>query len=197
LTGVTVVQLESRSYSLPLGLSDSSGPSYIQGQYVEINLYREEYVVDRRKKIFLSHKTADKPTVVRFYSVLKALGFDPWLDKEDMPAGTETHRGIREGFDHSCAAVFFLTPKFKDERFLRSEINYAKDEKVKKGERFAIVTLVLAKDKDQVKVPDLLTEYIYASPRTHLEALQEIIRALPIEVGETRWKPHLDAPSKP
>jgi hypothetical protein len=72
----------------------------------------------------LSHKGADKPRVRRFAIVLKELGFDAWLDEDAMTAGTELHRGILQGFKDSCAAVFFITPNFKDESYLRSEVNY-------------------------------------------------------------------------
>ena len=141
------------------------------------------------KRIFLSHKGADKAVVERFYATLKLLGFDPWLDKEDMPAGSELHRSIRDGFRDSCAAVFFITPNFADEKYLRQEINYALEEKTDKGSRFAIVTLVF-KDgagKEGV-VPDMLKSYVWKHPPTELDALQEIVRALPIEVGPTTWR---------
>jgi hypothetical protein len=161
----------------------------LPGNFIAFDLYYEDYVVDRRTKIFLSHKSADKPMVRRFYAVLKSIGFDPWLDEEEMPAGTEPHRGMKEGFDLSCAAVFFLTPKYKDDRFLRSEINYAKDEKIKKGDRFAIISIVLTKNKSKVEIPELLKEFIYTYAKTELDALREILRALPLELGAPSWKP--------
>ena len=33
----------------------------------------------REVKIFLSHKSVDKPLVYRYYHTLKEVGFDPWL----------------------------------------------------------------------------------------------------------------------
>jgi TIR domain len=68
-------------------------------------------------KIFLSHKGFDKPLVREFKSTLALLGFDPWLDEDAMPAGTNLERGILKGFTDSCAVVFFVTPEFKDESF--------------------------------------------------------------------------------
>jgi hypothetical protein len=64
-------------------------------------------------KIFLSHKGSDKIPVRRFKDTLKLLGFDPWLDEDAMPAGTNLQRGVLDGFEKSCAAVFFITPAFK------------------------------------------------------------------------------------
>jgi hypothetical protein len=52
-----------------------------------------------------------------------------------MAAGVELDRGILQGFNDSCAAVFFVTPRFKDENYLATEVNYAMIEKRKKGAR--------------------------------------------------------------
>jgi len=86
-------------------------------------------------KIFLSHKGADKPLIREFKKTLEILGFDPWLDEDAMSAGTELERALLKGFSDSCAAVFFVTPNYKDEDFLASEVDYAIQEKRKKGDR--------------------------------------------------------------
>ena len=158
--------------------------------YVRFNIFKEEYAVMSKVKVFLSHKGADKPMVERFFDTLKLLGFDPWLDKDAMPGGTELHRGIRQGFADSCAVVFFITPNFKDEKYLRQEINYAVEEKTEKGDRFSVLTLVF-KDTDgnTGEVPDLLKSYVWLHPGGELEALREIIRALPIQLGPPNWRP--------
>lgn len=137
-------------------------------------------------KIFLSHKGFDKPLVRDFSETLRTLGFQPWLDEDDMPAGTQLHRGILKGFSESCAAVFFVTPKFVDEKYLEREVNYAISEKTERGNRFSIITLVFGDGTAAGKVPDLLHEFVWKEPKSDLEALREIIRALPIRVGEVR-----------
>lgn len=136
-------------------------------------------------KIFLSHKGADKPLIREFKQTLHALGFDPWLDEDAMHAGTELERGILKGFKDSCAAVFLITPHFKDEGYIASEINYAIAEKRTKGERFAIITIVLGTGG---VVPDLLRTYVWKEPKGELEALREILRALPVRAGAIYWK---------
>ena len=150
---------------------------------------KEDLLLDTSTRIFLSHKGADKDRVRRFKTTLKLLGFQPWLDEEDMPAGTEIHRGIQQGMKNSCAAVFFITPNFIDDQHLRNEINYAIAQKTEKRERFAIITLVISGKGSKPSVPELLTNYVYKHPRTDLEALNEIIRALPITLGVPTWKP--------
>lgn len=138
-------------------------------------------------RIFLSHKGPDKPMVRRFKETLKLLGFDPWLDEDAMPAGTDLERGLLKGFNDSCAVVFFVTPRFADENYLATEVGYAVQQQRKKGDKFQIVTLLLDGAND-MHVPDLLRTYVYKRPQDELEALQEILKALPIQVGPVHWR---------
>lgn len=139
-------------------------------------------------KIFLSHKGADKPKVREFKSALEILGFSPWLDEDSMAAGVELERGILNGFKDSCAAVFFITENFKDENYLSSEVNYAISEKRRKVDKFSIITLVFNGSQARSNVPALLHQYVWKEPVGDLEALREIIRALPIQLGQIYWK---------
>jgi hypothetical protein len=136
-------------------------------------------------RIFLSHKSVDKPLVYRFHHALEACGFRPWLDEPDMPAGTNLERGVYQGFQESCAAVFFITQNFKDEKYLAAEVDYAVQQKRQKDRKFAIITL---RFEGSAPVPGLLTPYIYKDVRNDLDAFRELVRALPIELGPVRWK---------
>lgn len=156
-----------------------------------VSYYLTEELVNMNipTKIFLSHKFANKPLVRNFDSTLRILGFDTWLDEDAMHAGVELERSILQGFKDSCAAVFFITPEFKDENYLATEINYAIAEKREKGNRFAIITLVF-KDQNGNSglVPELLKPYVWKEPANNLEALREIIKALPIKLESIEWK---------
>ncbi len=136
-------------------------------------------------KIFLSHKSTDKPLVYRYHNALKEIGFSPWLDESIMAAGANLEREILKGFQESCAAIFFITVDFKDERYLAAEIDYAVMQKRQKGNKFSIITL---RYSDAASVPDLLKPYIYKEINNDLEGLYEVLRALPIELGPMRWK---------
>jgi hypothetical protein len=87
-----------------------------------------------------------------------------------MPAGTNLERGILKGFADSCAAVFFVTPEFKDEAFLATEVDYAIKEKRAKGEMFSIITPVFGEGAAKGKVPDLLHGYVWKEPKSDLVA---------------------------
>lgn len=141
------------------------------------------------KRVFLSHKSVDKDLVIDFKETLEILGYEPWLDDEAMPAGTELERGLNQGMKDSCAVIFFITPGFKDEGFLKTEIDDAAQEKRKKGDKFAIITLqFVGKDGKEASIPDLLRRYVYKTPKSHLEALREIVRALPVGHGPIDWR---------
>jgi hypothetical protein len=112
-----------------------------------------------------------------------------------MPAGTNPDRGIREGFKDSCAVIFFLTPDFKDEKFLKDEINYAKEEERAKGDRFAIISLILPHtgSAGEPTVPDLLRQYIWIREDDHLKSLAKVLAALPIRLVRPKWRTEPDA----
>jgi hypothetical protein len=136
-------------------------------------------------KIFLSHKSVDKPLVNRYYVALKEVGFAPWLDEPSMAAGANLERELLRGFEESSAAVFFITENFKDEMYLATEVEYAVMQKRKKGKKFAIITLIYS---NAGPVPNLLTPYIYKEVESDLIGFFELVRALPLELGPVRWK---------
>jgi hypothetical protein len=148
----------------------------------------EEYMNEiAPKKIFLSHKGIDKERVRQYFAMLRELGFEPWLDDEAMAAGVPLERALLQGMKDSCAAIFFVTPNYKDEGYLATEIEYAIQEKRRKGDRFAIITLALGEAGDS-KIPELLHRFVWKSPQSQFQALQEILRALPIKLPAPMWR---------
>ena len=148
-----------------------------------------DMTISDAKKVFLSHKGADKELVIDFKETLKILGYDPWLDKDAMPAGASVERELLQGMQDSCGVVFFITPSFKDEGFLETEVNYAIREKREKGDKFTIVTLrFVGADGNTSEIPELLKPYVWKQPKTRLEALREIVRALPVAPVSIDWR---------
>jgi len=148
-----------------------------------------DMTISDSKKVFLSHKGVDKEHVIDFKNSLELLGYDPWLDEDAMPAGTPLERGLLQGMQDSCGVVFFITPSFKDEGFLETEVNYAIAEKRTKGDKFAIIALQFVDDDGNVgEIPELLKTYVWKKPKSPLEALREILRALPVVTGIVDWR---------
>jgi hypothetical protein len=150
--------------------------------------YERSLAMQKPKDIFLSHKGIDKPFVREIANTLRAISFSPWLDEDRMPAGTNLERGIRKGFEDSCAAVFFVTPNFKDENYLATEIDYALQEKRAKGERFQIITLLLKDENGNTgNVPKMLNPYVWKEIE-NIEVIRTIVAALPIQAADIIWK---------
>lgn len=132
-------------------------------------------------KIFLSHKSKNKPHVREFNSTLKLIGYDTLIDEDFISAGSSLDRTLLKGMKDSCAAVFFITPEFTDDSYLEAEIDYAIRQKREKGDGFQIITLSIT-DGSGVKgeVPELLKQYVWKEPKNDLEALREIIKSIPL-----------------
>jgi len=149
-----------------------------------------------KDRIVLSHKTQNKPVVRLYCDGLQAAGFRPWLDAQEMHAGDSPDEGIIRAFKESCAVVFFLTPEFKVDKFLKDEIRYAKVEEREKGDRFRLISLMVPQNgkPGTANVPDLLKPYLRIEKASHLASLTEIIKALPVRLGASRWKTEPEEP---
>jgi hypothetical protein len=176
--------------TIPSGTGDGTfSVGFPVGELERLLQQHEAFMGLSPMKIFLSHKSADKTLLRDFAKTLTALGFEPWLDEDAMAAGANLERALLQGFDQSCAVVFFITPNFVDESYLASEIDYAMRQKRAKGDnKFSIITLCFNVDGKKGVVPELLKTYVYKEPSTDLEALREILRALPLTVGDARWR---------
>jgi len=145
---------------------------------VHLFISQEDAKVQTRSKIFLSHKGEDKKMVRRFLRALEVIGYEVWLDENNLRAGDHLERGIRRGFEESSAAIFFITENFKDERYLKAEIDYAIEQKRLWEDEFRIITLAFRKGSARVEIPPMLKNYVWKNPSTELDALIEIVKAL-------------------
>ncbi len=169
-----------------LDLDDKDGVLFLS---VDIPFQEECYLLMKKhekvmgikpNKIFLSHKSANKDFVRNVNTSLKSIGYSTWFDEESMNAGANLNRAIMKGFAESCSVVFFITPEFKDEKHIGNEIDHAVDEKLNRPEEFEIITIVVG----DCPVPKILSKYVWKNVNTEIEALTEIVKALPIKVRE-------------
>jgi hypothetical protein len=147
-----------------------------------LNHTLEKFKPVETTKVFLSHKSIDKPIVSRYTSAFKICGFQPWIDDDEMPAGSHLDAALINGMKESCAAVFFITPNFTDERFLKQEIEYAVNEERDRPDDFVIIPLLIG-GASQGNVPTLLSRFVAKTAVDELGGLMEIIKALPIKPG--------------
>ena len=126
--------------------------------------------------------------VRRYMSALRTIGLDPWLDEDAMAAGSHLDHALLQGLKESCAMVFFISPNFQYDGFLKKqEIEYAIAEERERSGRFTIITILLngAKEAD---IPYLLRRFVWRAPESELEAFVEIIRGLPVRPGPPVWR---------
>jgi hypothetical protein len=154
-----------------------------------LNHTLERFEPAEATKVFLSHKSIDKPTVSRYTAALKICGFQPWIDEDEMPAGSHLDASLVNGMKESCAAVFFITPNFTDERFLKQEIEYAVNEERERPGDFVIIPLLIG-GATQSNVPKLLSRFVAKAAADDLEGLVEIVKALPIKPGPPVARSH-------
>ncbi len=131
-------------------------------------------------RIFLSYKGVDKETVREYRDTLAAIGYNPWMDEHDLPAGRELVRALQDGMASSCAAVFFVTPKYQDEKYIGLEVDEALQQKIERGAGFALITLLLTNDQGATgEVPEPLARFTWGKPKNWLEGLRILLAALP------------------
>lgn len=144
-------------------------------------------------RIFLSHRGLDKPIVKQYRDALEAAGFRPWMDVTDIQTGAHLERTLQQGMASSCAAVFFVTPHYEDSAYLAAEIDDALRQQVMRGDGFRIITLVFTDaNGKRVTAPEPLRKYVWGEPKTHLEGIKCIMRALPPHLLKRRGYLPLD-----
>jgi hypothetical protein len=166
---------------------NSSGASQTTIKF--IITYQQMKEQSRAKRIFLSHKSADKPMVRQYRDMLKKLGFEPWMDEDDIKVRDKINRSIYKGIKESCVVIFFITANYVDERYLETEIDLAISEATEQGSQFRIITLILGDSPvDIQKIPVLLRQYVFKQPATQFEALKEILDGLPLRLPQPVFK---------
>ena len=82
----------------------------------------------RSLRIFLCHSSADKPAVRELYQRLRADGFEPWLDEEDLLPGQDWQREIPKAVRNSDVVIVCLSRDSITKRgYVNKEIKVALD----------------------------------------------------------------------
>ena len=78
-------------------------------------------------RFFLSHKTKDKPLMRTFANGLKFLGYETWLDQEDMQLGAANIDGALKVAVENCdCLIAWLNKDYMDSMYCKAELLYAK-----------------------------------------------------------------------
>jgi hypothetical protein len=92
------------------------------------NLQRIGKIGHNRLRVFMCHASCDKPAVRELYRQLRADGFDPWLDEENLLPGQEWRFEIQQAVQKAEAVLVFLsTGSVTKAGYIQKEVKYALD----------------------------------------------------------------------
>lgn len=117
-----------------------------------------------KKRVFVSHSSADKPFVRRLAEELKARDVHVWLDEEALEVGHSISQGISEGLRRADYLLIVLSESSVQSAWVQNELNAAlMEEASRKG--IAVLPAVI----DDCEIPILLRDRIYADFRRSFE----------------------------
>jgi tetratricopeptide (TPR) repeat protein len=107
---------------------------------------------NRCAKVFLCHASEDKHLVHKIYNKLKADGFEPWLDKEDLLPGQLWKEEIpRVIHSAACMLVFLSATSIEKRGYVQKEFRLALEtlDEIPEGQIFLIPVRI-----DDCKIPN-------------------------------------------
>ncbi|MFB5745059.1 TIR domain-containing protein [Cedecea sp. S5-13] len=96
-------------------------------------------------KIFLAHAKEDEKVTEELYERLKQLGYSPWMDIKDIPAGVNWDFEIQKNFSNSNIIILILSKVSTQKNgYIRREINDAIDKlKYHKLDDIVVIPLLI------------------------------------------------------
>ncbi len=139
----------------------------------------------RSLRIFLCHSSSDKPAVRELYQRLRADGFEPWLDEEDLLPGQDWQREIPKAVRQSDVVIVCLSKRSIDKAgYVQKEIKIALDVADQQPEdTIFLIPLKL----EECAAPERLSRWQWVnlfSPSGH-ERLLKALRARASSLGTT------------
>lgn len=79
-------------------------------------------------RFFLSHKSKDKPLMKTFRNGLKFLGYQTWLDEDDIPMGARLTAAFKAAIEKCDCFIVWLNEEYFESSFCKAELLYAKEQ---------------------------------------------------------------------
>lgn len=80
------------------------------------------------KRIFIIHSHKDKDTARDITAMLRDMGYNPWLDEEEIVPGQNWNKAIRQAIENSSVALFLASPNTNEkESSVFSEVKAARE----------------------------------------------------------------------
>lgn len=77
-----------------------------------------------RKRVFISHSSADKPQVTPLAEALRARGIDVWLDQWQINPGDDIVVAINDGLQRCDAGIVVFSANSLASRWVDAEVSY-------------------------------------------------------------------------
>jgi hypothetical protein len=140
--------------------------------------------LSRPLRIFLCHSSTDKPAVRVLYQRLRADGFEPWLDEEDLIPGQDWQREIPRAVKNSDIVIVCLSRGSVNKAgYIQKEIKFALDVADEKAEgTIFIIPLRLA----ECEVPDRLKRWQWCDffTQTGYDKLKRALKTRASQIAE-------------
>ena len=75
---------------------------------------------------FLSHKSKDKPLMETFRDGLKFVGYQTWLDKDDMPIAASLRGALKVAIEKCDCFIVWLNEEYFESNYCQAELLYAR-----------------------------------------------------------------------
>ena len=75
---------------------------------------------------FLSHKSKDKPLMETFRNGLEFVGYQTWLDKDDMPMAARLQGALKVAIEKCDCFIVWLNEEFFKSDYCQAELLYAR-----------------------------------------------------------------------
>jgi hypothetical protein len=151
---------------------------YVAASHTEIS--PELTMPNRQLQVFMCHSSGDKPVVRDLYRRLKADGFAPWLDEEELLPGQDWKEEIPAAVRACDVVVICLSQKsVSKEGYLQREVRdalYVAEEKPE-GTIFVIPVKL-----EEVEVPKRLAQWQWANLFQE-GGYQRLVRALEVRAS--------------
>lgn len=132
-------------------------------------------VIEKKKKVFLSHSSKDKDIVDVYYNEIQKAELKTWYDKEEIIAGDSITSRVNEGLKECDLGVIFLSENFlsKHSGWTEAECNYFINSRMKNNKTLIVVNLGV----NYEDIPPLLQDYLYIDANSG-KATDELIYAV-------------------
>lgn len=79
----------------------------------------------RQGRVYIMYSHADRDAAVGLVQKLRAEGYNPWFDQDEIAPGQKIHESTQNGLSHSVVALLLISEQLNlDNALINKELNY-------------------------------------------------------------------------